>query len=124
MSGLPNDNAASAHGFVHPNESGEEFLQHMLSQYAVVLISATYCTFCARLKSLLMNEKIEFVALEINVLPNGRRVFESVVQRTQCHTVPQLFVKGEYVGGYDDLVARHYRGELDTLFGSAKRGKR
>jgi glutaredoxin 3 len=34
-------------------------------------------------------------------------------------TVPQIFVGGEHVGGYDDLAALERAGELDALLGVA-----
>lgn len=96
----------------HPSVSPEKFLDEMLSAHPVLLISATYCTFCTRLKALLVELRVKFVVLEINVVPNGRGVFEEVVYRSHCHSVPQVFIRGEYVGGYDDIITLHHKGEL------------
>lgn len=93
----------------------------MLDTHRIVLVSATYCTFCTRLKALLLDLQVRFVSLEINVLPNGRAVFEEVVFRSQCHTVPQVFIRGHYVGGYDDVLTLHHKGELlDLINGKQK----
>lgn len=99
----------------HPSASPEKFLDEMLSSNPVLLISATYCTFCTRLKALLVELRVKFVVLEINVMPNGRGVFEEVVYRSQCHSVPQVFIRSEYVGGYDDIITLHHKGELMKL---------
>lgn len=98
--------------FTSPQESPEAFLNEMLEAHPLVVISATYCSFCRLLKAFLVEERIPFVAVEINVLGNGRRVFEQVVLRSQCHTVPQVFLRGRYVGGYDDLLVLHQQGKL------------
>lgn len=93
-----------------------QFLDSMLRRNRIVLISATYCQFCTKLKMLLIELKHRFVSLEIDIIPNGREVFQEVVARTGVHTVPQVFLNGKYLGGYDDLIAMYHKGELsDTL---------
>ncbi|KAG5480410.1 hypothetical protein GH5_06011 [Leishmania sp. Ghana 2012 LV757] len=93
-----------------------QFLDSMLRRNRVVLISATYCQFSTKLKMLLIELKHRFVSLEIDIIPNGREVFQEVVARTGVHTVPQVFLNGKYLGGYDDLIALYRKGELsETL---------
>ncbi|KPI85041.1 putative glutaredoxin [Leptomonas seymouri] len=93
-----------------------QFLDSMLRRNRIVLISATYCQFSTKLKMLLIELKHRFVSLEIDIIPNGREVFQEVVARTGVHTVPQVFLHGKYLGGYDDLVALYRKGELsETL---------
>ncbi|KEG11108.1 glutaredoxin [Trypanosoma grayi] len=91
-----------------------QFLDMMLRRNKIVLISATYCQFCTKLKMLLIELKHRFVSLEIDIIPNGREVFTEVVGRTDVHTVPQVFLNGKYLGGYDELVAMYRRGELSA----------
>jgi glutaredoxin 3 len=35
------------------------------------------------------------------------------------HTVPQIFIDGEHIGGSDELLALDRRGELDRKLGIA-----
>ena len=35
-----------------------------------------------------------------------------MMQRSGRHTVPQIFIDGEHIGGYDDLV-EHFKGQGD-----------
>ncbi|EPY25906.1 glutaredoxin 3 [Angomonas deanei] len=58
--------------------------------------------------------KHRFVSLEVDIIPNGREVFAEVVSRTGQHTVPQVFLNGRYLGGYDDIVALYRKGTLST----------
>ncbi|AYU78381.1 putative glutaredoxin [Leishmania mexicana MHOM/GT/2001/U1103] len=93
-----------------------QFLDSMLRRNRIVLISATYCQFSTKLKMLLIELKHRFVSLEIDIIPNGREVFQEVVARTGVHTVPQVFLNGKYLGGYDDLIALYHKRELsETL---------
>lgn len=92
-----------------------QFLDMMLRRNRLVLISATYCQFSTRLKVLFIEAKHRFVSLEIDIIPNGREVFQEVVGRTGVHTVPQVFLNGKYLGGYDDIIALQNKGELSSI---------
>ncbi|KAG8342944.1 putative glutaredoxin [Trypanosoma vivax] len=91
-----------------------QFLDTMLRRNKIVMVSATYCQFCTKLKALLIELKHRFVSLEVDIIPNGREVFAEVVGRTGVHTVPQVFLNGKYLGGYDELLTLHRRGELSA----------
>ena len=40
-----------------------------------------------------------------------------MIERSGRRTVPQIFIDGDGVGGYDDLAALEASGELDRLLG-------
>ena len=71
------------------------FFDRMLKQSKVVIVSATYCTFCTKIKMLLIELKVRFVSLEIDIIPNGREVFRVASDRTNVNTVPQIFFNGK-----------------------------
>jgi glutaredoxin 3 len=106
--------AAPNPGILDPSRA-PQFLDMMLKRNRIVMVSATYCQFCTKLKMLLIELKHRFVSLEIDIIPNGREVFSEVVSRTSVHTVPQVFVSGKYLGGYDDLVSLYKMGELSKV---------
>ena len=88
------------------------FLEEMLRQNPIVIISATHCSYCVRCKSMLIEAGQRFVSLEIDIIPNGREVFRSAYQKTGEKTVPQIFIKQKYIGGYDALVELRRQGKL------------
>jgi len=47
-------------------------------------------------------------------------VREGIKQYANWPTIPQLYVKGEFVGGSDILKAMYENGELQTLLAGAK----
>ena len=96
-------------------EKAPQFLDSMLRRNPVVLISATYCTFCTRLKALFIEKKIRFISLEVDIIPNGRALFQEVQVRTSVHTVPQVFVKTKFAGGYDEVMELGKNGQLDKM---------
>ncbi|KNH08227.1 glutaredoxin [Perkinsela sp. CCAP 1560/4] len=85
-------------------ENASKFFNNMLAQNKVVIVSATYCSYCVKAKSLLIGQGIRFVSLEIDIIPNGREVFEATRARTGSNSVPQIYINKNYIGGYDELL--------------------
>jgi glutaredoxin 3 len=54
----------------------------------------------------------DFDVVDVEAEPERRA---EMVERTGRHTVPQIFIGGRHVGGYDDLAALERAGELDPL---------
>eukprot|EP00760_Papus_ankaliazontas_P031940 PhM_4_TR5549/c0_g1_i1/m.53517/K03676/grxC, GLRX, GLRX2; glutaredoxin 3 len=92
-----------------------QFLNMMLRQNNIVLISASYCNFCTRLKKLFIESNMRFVSLEIDIIPNGRDVFRAVQGITSNNTVPQVFIRGHCIGGYDEVLLFSEQGRLQAL---------
>jgi glutaredoxin 3 len=42
-----------------------------------------------------------------------------MIARARWHTVPQIFIDDQPIGGFDDLAALDSAGELDALLGLA-----
>ncbi|MEZ4452900.1 MAG: glutaredoxin [Nannocystaceae bacterium] len=76
---------------------------------AVVAYVTSYCGFCRAAERLLDDLGIEYVAVDVTRDFEARRWLED---RTGQSTVPQIFIRGESVGGYTDIAALHRRGEL------------
>ena len=38
-----------------------------------------------------------------------------MMEKTGRRSVPQIYINGEYVGGFDDLASLNHAGELDGL---------
>ncbi len=79
----------------------------------VEIYTTTYCPFCVRAKSLLKSKGVEFT--EIDVTDDDATRERMVELAGGRRTVPEIFVNGRIVGGYDELRALNERGELDTL---------
>lgn len=80
----------------------------------VTLYSADWCPFCTRAKALLTSREIPFEEVNVDRVPGFR---EKLVEMSGRRTVPQIFVDGAPVGGYDDLAALDRNGELLALVG-------
>ncbi len=70
------------------------------------------CGFSARVVQILTHMGVPFQTA--NVLEDAE-LREGVKQFSSWPTVPQLYVKGEFVGGCDIVTEMYQSGELDTL---------
>ena len=79
----------------------------------VEIYTTPLCPYCWRAKRLLTNKGVAFAEIDLWQQPDRRG---EMVERAGCRTtVPQLFIDGRAIGGYDELAALETSGELDAL---------
>ena len=76
----------------------------------VTLYSADWCPFCNRAKKLLTDRNIDFEEINVDEKPGAR---EEITKKTGHKTIPQIFIRDEFIGGYTELSALNESGELD-----------
>ena len=74
------------------------------------------CGFSATVVEMLREVGVPFKAVDILAEADKR---EGVKAYTQWPTIPQVFVRGKFVGGCDILRQMHAKGELATLLKQA-----
>jgi len=75
----------------------------------VQVYTTDYCPYCDRAKALLKKRDIAFEEIDVTH-DQAKRAW--LVKTTGRRTVPQIFVKGEAIGGSDELHALDRSGEL------------
>jgi len=75
--------------------------------------SMPQCGFSSRVAGVLNFMGVEFS--DVNVLADDA-IRQGIKDYSDWPTVPQLYVKGEFVGGCDIITEMTLSGELDTLF--------
>ena len=75
------------------------------------------CGFSAKVVQALQAEGVDFASVNVLDYPSIR---EGVKKFSDWPTIPQLYVKGEFIGGCDIVVAMHDSGELADLFKEMK----
>lgn len=78
----------------------------------VVMYRTPYCPYCVRAAMLLERKGVRFREVDVSNDPEAR---ERLVRETGQRTVPQIFINGASVGGYDDIAQLDRRGALDPL---------
>jgi glutaredoxin 3 len=82
----------------------------------VELYTTTFCPFCVRAKSLLKSKGVPFV--EIDVTDDAELRQKMVELSGGRRTVPEIFIDGKIVGGYEELKALDDAGGLDAMLAS------
>ena len=75
--------------------------------------SMPQCGFSSRVAGVLNYMGVDFT--DVNVLED-EEIRQSIKTYSDWPTVPQLYVKGEFVGGCDIITEMTLSGELDALF--------
>jgi len=79
----------------------------------IEVYSTAVCPYCVSAKNLLKSKGLEWNEVRIDMDPSQR---EEMLKRSGGRrTVPQIFINGHHVGGFDDLVAADRNGSLARL---------
>lgn len=84
----------------------------------VEIYTTSYCPFCTRAKGLLKAKGVAFNEIDVT---DDEALREKMVELSGGRrTVPEIFINGRIIGGYDELRALDLRGELDPLLARAE----
>ncbi len=102
---------------MQPNDSvAERIRQDLLSKSVVLYMKGSpvfpQCGFSAAVVQILTDLGVEFSGIDVLTDPSLR---EGVKLFSEWPTIPQLYVKGEFVGGCDIVREMHASGELRQL---------
>ncbi len=79
----------------------------------VEIYTSPLCGFCHKAKRLLSAKDVSFTEIDLTRAPERRTEMRARAQGG--HTVPQIFIGGQHIGGYDELHALERAGKLDAL---------
>ena len=78
----------------------------------VEIYTKTFCPYCIRAKADLDRKGVSYREIDVTADPLDEL---EMVMRSDCRTVPQIFIDDHHLGGSDDLRAADASGELDQL---------
>ena len=82
----------------------------------IEIYSTGMCPYCVRAKMLLQRKGMSWQEKRIDI---DHDLAGEMMQRSKRRTVPQIFIDGRHVGGYDDMAELDVAGELDVMLGLA-----
>lgn len=82
----------------------------------VKIYTTKLCAYCIRAKALLTRKGVAYQEIDVSGNRELRLWLSDVTGR---QTVPQIFINGESVGGYDDIAALDRQGRLDGMLARA-----
>jgi len=78
----------------------------------VVIYTTTSCPYCTRAKVFLRSKNVDFEEIDVS---RDERLQEEIIRLSGRRTVPQIFINGKSVGGFDDIKQMDATGDLDRL---------
>lgn len=79
----------------------------------VEVYTTSYCPYCTRAKSLLKSKGVAFEEIDVS---GDDALREKMIEMSGGRrTVPEIFINGKIIGGYDELRALEAEGRLDPL---------
>ncbi len=76
------------------------------------MYTTQYCPFCVQAKALLRHRGIPFEEIDVG---GNDALRAEMIEASGRRTVPQIFINGNAIGGFEELRALDERGELDRL---------
>jgi glutaredoxin 3 len=83
----------------------------------IEIYTSALCGYCQAAKRLLDGKGAAYEEVRVD-LQAGKR--EEMIDRSGRRTVPQIFIGGTHVGGFDDLAQLNREGGLDPLLEEAE----
>lgn len=82
----------------------------------IEIYTTAFCPYCVRAKQLLDSKQLEYQ--EIRVDKDSKKLQEMLTRSNGRRSVPQIFIKGEGIGGFDELYSLELDGQLDDMLKS------
>jgi glutaredoxin 3 len=89
-----------------------------MSMATVLMYCTAVCPYCVRAEQLLKRKGVqEIEKIRVDLQPELR---VAMVEKTGRRTVPQIYINGAHVGGYDELASLDHSGGLDELLAKSE----
>ena len=78
----------------------------------VTIYTTVSCPYCVQAKRLLDHKGVAYAEIDVTGDYDRR---QEMMRASGRRTVPQIFIDGQSIGGFDELYALEQSGELDVL---------
>ncbi|GLD93408.1 hypothetical protein PINS_up002000 [Pythium insidiosum] len=96
-------------------EATKSSVQAAIKSEKVLVFSKTYCPYCARVKALFEDLDVEHEVVELDERPDGSEIQEILLSLTKQRTVPNVFIKGQHIGGCDAVTELYAQKKLQAM---------
>ncbi len=81
----------------------------------IVMYTTRSCPYCVMARQILNTKNIDFVDIAVDGKPELR---QEMREKSQCRTVPQIWINNQHIGGCSELMTLNASGELDEMLAS------
>ena len=82
----------------------------------VTIYGTEFCSYCTAARMLLKKKGVDYTDIVISSDDDARQEMERLSGR---RTVPQIFIGGRSIGGFEELYTMERSGELDDLLAAS-----
>ena len=79
----------------------------------IVIYTTDTCPYCDQAKKLFKRKNVMYQEHDVSNNPTRRQAL--IEKSNGLRTVPQIFIDGQHIGGYDALSKLDMQGKLDEL---------
>lgn len=92
----------------------------LASEHEVVVFTRSSCSMCHTMTSLMADLRVNVLVHELDNDPRGKEMERALLKILgRGPAVPAVFIGGRLVGGVDNVMSLHLRGELVPMLKSA-----
>lgn len=84
------------------------------SQIAAQVYGTRSCSFCYRAQALLQSQGVDFVFIDLGE-PGSAAMRQELRAETEQFTVPYVYLRGRFIGGFTELDRIARMGELEKM---------
>jgi glutaredoxin 3 len=100
-----------------PAQSLEESVDMLIRTSKVVVFEKSWCLFSIDSKDFLLNQLgVSFISIPVDEAKDGDAIVKYIQQETGHKTFPAIFVKGDFLGGFEDVNAMYSTGQLEEEY--------
>ena len=103
----------------HSSSIQKDNVKRQISTHAILMYSTADCTYCVKAKKAFNSLKVTPKIISVDTDPNGDDIASALIQLTKNHTFPYIFIAGNFIGGYNDMVKELKNGTLQNKFRNA-----
>jgi glutaredoxin len=99
----------------YEGRSLEQKVDSFIRAHPVVMFNKTWCLFSVDARQFLIEQmKVSLHAIEVDIHPRGKAILKYVQAKTGHTTVPIIFVRGTFLGGFEDVNQLYATGQLQN----------
>lgn len=90
----------------------EDKIDTLIDTYPVVMFNRTWCLFSVDAINFLLGLGVSVHSVEVDVHPCGKEIISYIFEKTSHKTTPVIFIKGEFLGGFEEVNSLYAQGKL------------
>ncbi|KAI9294155.1 putative glutaredoxin [Neoconidiobolus thromboides FSU 785] len=95
--------------------SVKALVDRAISSGTIVIFSKTYCPYCTKAKQFASTLGAPVEVIELDTRDDGSEIQSYLLDLTKQRTVPNVFVKGQHIGGCDDFTSSSGASKVKAL---------